>query len=918
MIVDFLVKKVGSFFKGDTNLVFSLTLFFVFTISPTQVSGQVLDIKIQRSTIDKSLLDIVKDIEKDSSIRVFYLSDWLNGLSINDEYLGKNLGDLLSNTLVNSGISFIQLYGYLLVFSKDPTLALEREDIISRVHSQQKKFEAIVIGSKNLAFSGKEVRVSGLITDFKSSDPLGGVSVSVLNAKRSTVAGPDGKYELLLPAGRHIISYQYLNYEEKIIDLELFEGGRLDINLLEIPKLLEEVIISDQRQNAPNNLVGQTYLKLTDLKKLPSFLGEVDIIRQIQTLPGVTSVGEVSSGFNVRGGGADQNLVLYDGTQVFNSSHVFGFFSAFNSDAIKQVSFYKGGVPADYGGRVSSVLEIVSKEGNCKKWESSGGLGIILSHLTLSGPIKKNTSSVLASFRSSYSDWVLRAFVPTYKGIQNSSVTFYDASLKLTHKFDEKNKISFSGYFSKDSFGLPSDTTFVWQNLLGSIHFDHIFNTRIFSTVILSYGEYGYRISDKDPLTSYDLRYKISYPSLKADLNFTKGRHKLALGVSSILYTVQPGFLEPSAPTSSVKAYKVNNQYSIENSVFVNDQVNFNERLYFNLGVRIPLFTSLGEAELYSYLENATKSDASRIDTIFFKSGETIKNYLGIEPRFSLNYNLSPNSAIKVGYNRIFQFVHLISNSLAINPIDVWQPSNYYFRPQQGDQISLGFYTNRMKETYQFSLESFYKIIDNILDFKDGAQLVLNPAPETALLSGVAKSYGLEFSIAKAKGRLTGELNYTYSRSFRKVSGNFDEETINKGDWYPSNVDQPNIINLTWKYNLSRRFFFTGNFTYRTGRPITVPYSYSVIDNVPIVNFSERNSYRIPDYHRLDIALVMEGSHRRKKFWDGTWILSFYNVYSRANVFSVFYAKNANGLQTAYSMSIIGSIVPSISYQFKF
>jgi CarboxypepD_reg-like domain/TonB-dependent Receptor Plug Domain len=892
-----------------------LIFFSLFTISTI---GQVLEIRIEQATQDEFLIDFLKKMEGDSSARFFFLPQWLQEVKIKDEYLGETLGEALSHTLMGSDINFTELYGYAVVFSKDPTLALEREEIVSKVHLQQKKIDGLVIGSKSSSSLGKEVKVIGQITDFKSSDPLGGVSVSVLDIKRSTVTGPNGKYELSLPTGSHIISYQYLNYEEKIIDLEIFEDGTVNINLLEIPKLLEEVVISDQRQNAPGSLIGQTYLKLTELKKLPSFLGEVDVIKQIQTLPGVTSVGEVSSGFNVRGGGTDQNLVLYDGTQVFNNSHVFGFFSAFNSDAIKQVSFYKGGVPAEYGGRVSSVLDIASKDGNYREWEGSGGLGIVSSHLTLDGPIKKNVSSVIASFRSSYSDWVLKAFVPNYRGIQNSSVAFYDASLKLTHKFDGNNKLSFSGYISKDHFGLPNDTTFVWQNLLGSVHFDHIFNARTFSTVMMSYGEYSYQVSDKDPLTAYDLRYKISYPSLKADLNFIQGKHKLAIGVNSILYNVQLGSITPTSTTSNVKGVELNSQHSIENSFFVNDTYNLSEKLHINLGVRVPLFTSLGEADLYSYLPNAPKSDITRIDTTIYKSGQVVKNYVGIEPRFSLGYNFSQTSSIKFGYNRIFQYIHLVSNSLAINPIDIWQPSNYYFKPQQGDQVSLGLYTNRMKETYQVSIEGFYKVIDNILDFKDGAQLVLNPALETALLSGVAKSYGVEFSVIKTKGRLVGSLNYTYSRSFRKVVGNFDEEIINKGDWYPSNVDQPNIVNLNWKYSLSRRFFLTGNFTYRTGRPVTIPYSYSVIDNIPIVNFSERNGYRIPDYHRLDIALVIEGSHRRKKFWDGTWAFSFYNVYSRANVYSVFYGKNGNGLQSAYSMSIIGSIIPSISYQFKF
>jgi hypothetical protein len=893
-----------------------LPFFIFFSLFSISSIGQILEFKIKRSTNDIFLLDFIKYVEEDSQMKFFYFPQWLEGVKIKDEYLGKTLGEALTEIINHSEINFIELDGYAIIFSKDPTLALERQAIFSEVRLQQKKMEALIIGK--LDSNRKQAKISGKVADFKSTDPLGGVSISVLDAKTSTTTDLDGRYSLTIPTGSHIISFRYLNFEEKIIDLELYEDGVIDVTLLEIPKLLEEVVVSDQRQSVATNLIGQTYLKLADIKKMPSFLGEIDVIKQIQTLPGVTSVGEVSSGFNVRGGGADQNLVLYDGTQVFNNAHVFGFFSAFSSDAIKEVTFFKGGIPAEYGGRVSSVLSIASKEGNYKKWEGSGGIGIVSSHLTLGGPIKKNVSSVLASFRSSYSDWVLKAFVPNYKGIQNSSVAFFDASLKLTHKFGENNKLSFSGYISRDHFGLPSDTTFVWQNLLGSLHFDHIFNPKTFSSIMISYGEYNYKVSDIDPLTAYDLRYKISYPSIKADLNFLVGRHKLMVGVNSIFYNVQPGSIEPTKLTSNVKTIKLLDQRSIESAIFINDVVNITDKFHVNAGLRIPLFTSLGESSVYNYLEGIPKSEATRIDTVFYRAGQVIKNYLGIEPRLSFGYGLSQNSSVKIGYNRIFQYLHLVSNSVAINPIDIWQLSNYYFKPQQGDQLSAGFYTNRKKDTYQISVEGFYKVIDNILDFKDGAQLVLNPTIETALLSGISKSYGAEFSITKTRGRLAGTLNYTYSRSFRKVIGDFDEVTINKGNWYPSNVDQPNIINLNWKYNLSRRFFFTGNFTYRTGRPVTVPYSYSFIDNVPIVNFSERNSYRIQDYHRLDIALVIEGSHRRKKFWDGTWTFSFYNVYSRANVYSVFYGKNSNGLQSAYSLSIIGTIIPSISYQFKF
>jgi len=340
--------------------------------------------------------------------------------------------------------------------------------------------------------------------------------------------------------------------------------------------------------------------------------------------------------------------------------------------------------------------------------------------------------------------------------------------------------------------------------------------------------------------------------------------------------------------------------------------------LHVDAGFRMSMFSSLGPSKMYQYQAGLPLSNQTVVDSVLYPAGKVIRNYFGPEPRLALRYTLGANSSLKVGYNRIYQYVHLISNSVAVTPIDVWQPSNYYFKPQRGDQVSIGYFHNLKDNKYEFSLEGFYKKIKNILDFKDGADLVLNSNLETALLSGIAQSYGLEFSVTKTVGRFSGSLNYTFSRSLRKVVGQFSEETLNKGNYYPSNYDQPNIVNFNWKYGLSRRFFLTSNFTYRTGRPVTIPYSYTAVNNVPIVNFSERNQYRVPDYHRLDLAIVMEGNHRRKKLWDGTWVLSLYNVYSRKNVYTVFYKKNENGLQQAYQMSIIGTILPSLSYRFRF
>jgi CarboxypepD_reg-like domain/TonB-dependent Receptor Plug Domain len=899
----------------ETLKIMLLTLLLA---GPVVSFGQhVLDAKLDGSEQGQPLVDYLNHFEQNHRVKFFFLKEWFDQTKIQTNYAGISLRDALTDLLHGTDITFVELYDYAVIFSKDPAGALERESLIRNTKGIKGSLNAIVLGNQANYQLGKMIDISGVVTDNKVKEPMAGVTVVVGDINQQITTAHDGRYRISVPSGEHVLIYRYLNYEEKVFDVKAYENGVINVDLLEAPRMLDEVVISDQHINPVSGRIGQTNLKMVDIKKMPTFLGEVDIIKQIQMLPGVTTVGEVSSGFNVRGGGVDQNLVLYDGSPVFNNSHVFGFFSTFNSEAIKDASFYKGGIPAEYGGRVSSVLNVNSKEGNYKNWEASGGIGLIASSLSVGGPIKKDVSSVQISVRSSYSDWLLHTFTSSVQNINKSSVSFYDASIKLTDKLSEKDKISFSAYSSKDHFGLPTDTTFVWQNNLASLRLDHVFNEKSFSTVTLGFGQYAYQVTDKDPATAYKMNYRINYPSLRMDYNYQAGLHKISVGVNSLFYKIAPGSIQPESKESSIVPVTVPNNQSLENAVFISDGFEWNDRIHVDAGFRMSMFSSLGPSTVYQYQPGLPKSNETIVDSITYKSGQVIKNYFGPEPRLAMRYSLNSNSSLKLSYNHMYQYIHLISNSAAVTPIDIWQPSNYYFKPQIADQVSLGYFRSLKEGKADFSVEGFYKHVQNILDFKDGSSLVLNPTLEQALLPGVAKSYGVEFAFNKTIGRLTGTLNYTFSRSLRKVVGATPEETINHGNYYPSNYDQPNIINLNWKYGLSRRFYFTGNFTYRTGRPVTVPYSYTTIDNIPIVNFSDRNQYRVPDYHRLDLAIVMEGNHRRKKLLDGTWVLSIYNVYARKNVYTIFYQKNPSGLQEAYQMSIIGTILPSLSYKFK-
>lgn len=890
-----------------------LALLFLIGTCLVCQSQEILTHRLDGTEEGKALAEYLREFEATHAVKIFFLDSWMSSLKIQKSQ-GLTLDEALKKTLQGTDISYSVMYGYALIFAKDPQKTLERWRFTQSVKSESKKIENQTIGKKESSIPGASVDLRGVVKDGKNQSPLAGAVVRVKDGP-ATVTSPDGSFSLPLSIGEHFVVFQYSNYDEKVVNIDIYQSGEILVELNEVPTVLDEVIVTGRQANAVTSNVGQIDIKMAQLKKLPTFLGEVDVMKQIQVLPGVTSVGEMSSGFNVRGGGADQNLILYDGVQLFNPSHVFGFFSAFNSDAIKNASFYKGGIPAEFGGRVSSVMNISSREGDYRKWSATGGVGPISANVSVNGPIQKDKSSLYVSLRSSYSDWLIKSL--TYQNINKSSVSFYDASLKFAHKFNERDKITFSGYASQDKFGLPSDTSFSWHNQIASAQYDHAFSSRAFSTITIGYGSYGYAVTDQHPSTAYDLKYSITYPSLKADFNYQIGRHKLNTGVNAIWYGINPGSIVPTSPVSNVKATKIAQEQGVENAFFLEDEWEIDERIRVNGGVRLSAFTALGPQKVDLYQSGQPRSATSIVDSVTYVKGKPVKSYFGFEPRFSLVYKLSSTTSVKFGYNRIFQYIHLISNSVSITPIDIWQPSNFYFKPQIGDQYSVGVFHSSRNGQYEFSVEGFYKYTQNILDFKDGASIILNPNLEQALLTGVAKSYGTEFSAKKNTGRLQGSANYTYARSLRQVKGQFPGQAIDNGNFYPSNYDQPHIANLTWRYDVSRRFSFTGNFTYRTGRPITLPYSYSVVDHVPVVNYSDRNMERIPDYHRLDLSLVIEGNHRRNKVLTGSWIVSIYNVYARKNVYSVFYKANSDGVMVPYQLSIIGTILPSISYRFK-
>ena len=886
-------------------------------IGNTLMAQNILDHMMNGSEQGRQLLEVLSEIADEEQASIFFLPRWIDGIQINKSYSSKSLGFMLEELFENTELDAVLMYPKVLVLIKDPTKDIQRREALISALMQGKKVETYEFGEPGSS-SNQEVLIEGEIIDWTTGEELPFATVSVNDSLMSTASNDQGKFSLKLLAGSYVLRFNFLDYTEKVVDLHAFDNGKIYVELEKESTQLDEVVVQGERtQDLTKSKIGRTYLNVRDIKLAPAFLGEVDLVKQVQTLPGVATVGEAATGFNVRGGSVDQNLILYDGMPVFNSSHVFGFLTTFIPEAVNDVSFYKGGIPANYGGRASSVLDIKSKDGDLNRWNANIGIGMITSKAMVDGPLKEGKTAMAASLRSTYSNWLVNAIRTDYADLSDSKVNFYDATLKLTHLVSDDTKLSFTGYSSKDAFSLEGDTTYRWHNLQVSVRLDHQFTPQLGSDFTLGHTVYGYNVDNEDPRQASRLSYQINLTSFQSAFHLDKAEHKLDFGWQLTHYRFQPGKLEPTSGNSNAANITMDNQYSIESAFYLNDEWELNDKLRLEGGLRVPMFFSFGPAEVFTYELGEVKQVSTITDTLSYKGGKLIKAYFGLEPRLSVNWEFASEASLKIGYNRIYQFLHLVTNTAAVTPVDIWQPSGYYFRPQRADQISAGLFKDFRDKAYGLSTEVFYKFIENQIDFKDGARLILNNHLETELLQGKGEAYGVETSVFKNQGKLTGSLSYTYSRSFRTIAGASTSESINKGERYPSSYDQPHIVNLGWKLAMSKRHFFTGNFTYHTGRPVTIPLAVFGYDNNSVAYFSGRNQYRIPDYHRLDLALVVEGNHNKRKKWKGTWVFSIYNAYARKNPYTIFFRTSRAGVPEPYQLSIVGTILPSVSYNLK-
>ncbi len=796
----------------------------------------------------------------------------------------------------------------------------------------QKIFFSLIFLFSNLIYSQdqnnsdqekQKFTLSGIISDTSSNETLIGVNIVAKETKYFAISNEYGFYSLTLPKGDYEIIISYVGYATISETISLTQNTKRNFSLQESGEELKEVVINTEKTKAnirkPEMSVNK--LSINTIKQMPVVLGEVDVIKSILFLPGVTNAGEGQSGFNVRGGGADQNLILLDEATIFNSSHVFGFFSVFNPDAIKDLKLYKGGIPSKFGGRASSVLDIYQKDGNSKDFHLNGGIGLITSRLLAEGPIVKDKGSFLIGGRGSYAHLFLKL------SDNKNSAYFYDLNTKLNYKLNKNNSVYLSGYFGRDVFSLSESFVNTYGNSTLNLRWNHLFNDKLFSNLSLIYSDYYYGL--KLDFIGFNWDSGIKNYNLKYDFkHYLSSNIKLNYGFNTTYYDFNPGTIEPSKPDSAINFRQLDRKYAFEPALYLEAEQKITNKLAINYGFRYSMFYRLGNSTVNLYANNQPvnyDSDlkiyekATPIGTTFYGKNKTIASFDNFEPRFSAAYELNENQSVKASYNRMVQYLQLVSNTASPTPLDVWTPSDNYIKPQIADQVAIGYFNNFIDDAYTIEIESFYKKIKNRIDYIDGADLIANEAIEQVILNGEMKSYGLEILLRKNAGKLSGWIAYTLSKSQQKTPGRTpDEIGINNGEWYRSAYDKTHNIAITATYKKSEKWTFGGNFTLQTGQPVTYPNGQYVYQGITVPSYGIRNKNSLPTYHHLDLAATYIPKPNKKKGWQGEWVFSVYNIYGRKNAASISFRENADtGNNEAVRLSIFG-IVPSVSYNFKF
>jgi TonB dependent receptor/CarboxypepD_reg-like domain/TonB-dependent Receptor Plug Domain len=768
----------------------------------------------------------------------------------------------------------------------------------------------LVIAGSLLSLPGRtqgRFTVNGTVRDKRTGEILIGATVSLLDQPRSGILSNGyGFYSVSAPKGKYTLIVSFSGYQSDTLPIDLDRNMLLPVALVPATGELTEVVVSARKNNdnVTMPLMGVQKLTTNEIKYIPVLFGEKDVLKTIQLLPGIQFAGDGSTGFYVRGGAVDQNLILLDEATVYNPSHLLGFFSTFNSDAIKDITVYKGGMPADYGGRLASVVDIKMNDGNDKEYHLGGGIGLISTRLNAEGPIVKDVGSFSISARRTYADLFLK--LSPDSSVNDNSLYFYDLNIKANYRFDENNRVYLSGYFGRDNLAFGATFGLEYGNATGTARWNHVFNSRLFSNTSLITSKYNYDIKLNSDNNEIGLASNIRDVDVKQDLQYyIDADNKLDFGFSVIHHAIAPGIVSASA-ASSFNSIVLPNKYSLENALYISHEWSPAGKFHFDYGLRLSDFIVLGPGDFYTY-----DSAGNATDTMHYNGGAVVKTYTDLEPRISFSYQLNANSSIKASYDRNTQVLHLLSNSTSANPTDLWIPSSNNVKPEIADQESIGYFRNFSDNRYEFSVETYYKSMQNEIDYKNGAQLLVNENVESQLLYGKGRAYGVELFIKKKVGRFTGWLSYTLSRTELKIDG------INNDNWYPATQDRTHDISLVGIYQPNRKWTFSATWVYYTGNAVTFPEGKYAVNGITAFYYTERNAYRMPPYHRLDVAATLQG--KKKKRFESSWIFSVYNVYGRENPYSIVFQNDPNDpSRTEAVQYALFRWVPSVTYNFKF
>jgi hypothetical protein len=796
---------------------------------------------------------------------------------------------------------------------KTNTVAAVLNRSAQKTTAENKVYE---IGAKNANPGKDKILLTGRVLNSRSGEPVISASIFVEKLNTGVITDQYGYYTISLPAGLHVLNVQSIGMKDAKYQVQMISEGVLNIELKEQVRTLKEVVVSAQKVSNITKQMGMERLNIDAIKRVPTVFGEADIMKTILTLPGVKTVGEISSGFNVRGGSSDQNLVLMNGATIYNPSHFFGMFSVFNPELVKDIELYKSSIPAKFGGRLSSVLDINLREGNKKEITGLAGIGPVTSRFNMEGPLAKDRTSFIVGARSTYASWLLKLLPSPY---DDASASFYDANIAITHKINNKNEIYLTGYLSSDKFSLASDTTYAYSNKNIAFKWKHNFSSKFLSYISTGYDRYNYNVKgDKNKVNAYTLSFDVNQFNLKGDFSyFINSVHKLDFGIGTIRYTLHPGSFQPKGKESLVVPDEISTEQAFETAVYLSDRISFSHKLSLEAGMRYSMFNYMGARNVNYYAQGLPRDESTVQEIKYYKSGQIINTYHGPEARLSFKYMATGSFSIKASYNSLRQYIHMLSNTTAIAPTDIWKLSDPNINPQRGDQVSLGFYKNLKSNTIEASFEIYYKKIRDYLDYKPGATLVMNHHIETETINTKGKAYGGELMIKKTAGKLNGWISYAYSRVLLKMDDPTVGNPVNNGNWYPANYDKPHDITTVGNFKVNHRFNLSLNVTYSTGRPITLPTGRFYYAGSQRLMYSERNAYRIPDYFRTDFSMNIDGNHKVHQKTHNSWTLGVYNLTGRRNAFSIYYVSE-NGEVKSYRLSIFGSLIPFVNFNIKF